>query len=109
MWITRKNGADMSNVVETLSLLKVLPDGHLNLSVEQLQQAGFAPGDRLVISVPAAGHLYLHKIDPSRTKPLSREALSRLLRDAFEKSGYDTREKIVGLVREVRQEMANER
>jgi hypothetical protein len=99
----------MSNVVDTPSLLKVLPDGHLDLSVEQLQRAGFAPGDRLVISVPAAGHLYLHKIDPSQTKPLAREVLSQLLRDAFEKSGYDTREKVIDLVREVRQEMANER
>jgi hypothetical protein len=90
------------------TLLEILPDGHLNFSIEQLQQAGLAPGDHLLISAPAPGHLYLHKVDLS-AEPLSREALSRLVRDAFEQSGYGTREEVISLVREVRQEMADER
>jgi hypothetical protein len=98
----------MSGTVENSTLLEVSSRGYLKLSAKQLQQAGLAPGDQLVVSAPAPGHLYLHKLDPIYTAPLSREALSQLMQDAFEQSGYKTREQIVSLVREVRQEMADE-
>jgi tRNA G26 N,N-dimethylase Trm1 len=94
---------------EEPTLLEISARGSLKLSAEQLQQAGLVPGDQLVISAPAPGHLYLHRIDPLYTGPLSHEALSQLMHEAFEQSGYKTREQIVNLVREVRQEMAKER
>ncbi len=93
---------------EESTLLKISARG-LKLSIDQLQQAGLAPGDRLAIFAPAPGHLYLHKVDPLYATPLSHEALSQLMREAFEESGYKTRDQIVHLVREVRQEMADER
>lgn len=98
----------MSSATTEPTLLEVLPDGHLSLSIEQLQQADLAPGDHLLISTPAPGHLYLHKID-LRAEPLPREALSQLRRDAFAQNSYDTRDKVLKLIREVRQEMADER
>lgn len=98
----------MSGVNIEQTLFEVSAGGSLNLSPEQLQQAGLVPGDQVVISAPAPGHLYLHKIDPLYPASLSREALSQLMREAFEQSGYQTREQIVQLVREIRQEMANE-
>ncbi|MBE7473780.1 MAG: hypothetical protein DPW09_41050 [Anaerolineae bacterium] len=96
----------MNNTTEDSVLLEVSSRGYLKLTADQLQQAGLAPGDRLVVSAPAPGHLYLHKLDPLYAAPLSPKALSQLMREAFEQSGYKTREQIVNLVREVRQEMA---
>ena len=98
----------MSSAAAEPTLLEILPDGQLSFSIEQLRQAGLAPGDHLLISAPAPGHLYLHKVDLG-AEPLSREALSWLVRDAFDQSGYDTRDKVLTLIREVRQEMADER
>jgi hypothetical protein len=51
-----------------------------------LQQAGFGSWGPLIISAPAPGHLYLHKIDPLYAAPLSREALSQLMDEALSKA-----------------------
>ena len=97
----------MSDTTEPV-LIEILPDGHLNIPAEQLQQAGFTIGDQLVISALAPGHLYLHKFDPTQVELLSREDLSQLMKQAFSESGYSTREQIVNLVREVRKEMVDD-
>lgn len=99
----------MNNTTEDSILLEISSRGYLKLTADQLQQAGLVPGDRIVVSAPAPGHLYLHKLDPLYAAPLSPKALSQLMQEAFGQSGYKTREQIVNLVREVRQEMANER
>ncbi len=99
----------MNDTTEDSILLEISSRGYLKLTTDQLQQAGLVPGDRLIVSAPAPGHLYLHKIDPLYAAPLSSKALSQLMQEAFGQSGYKTREQIVNLVREVRQEMANER
>jgi hypothetical protein len=104
----KKKGSVQMSDTESI-LLEISSRGYLKLPAEQLQQAGLAPGDHLIISAPAPGHLYLHKIDPLYAAPLSREALSQLMYEAFEQSGYKSREQIINLVREVRQDMANER
>lgn len=99
----------MKNFTSTPVLLEISADGQLVVPLEQLQQAGFAPGDRLVLSETSPGQLYLHKADVLPSAEDLRETVGRLIRETFQASGYTTREAVVALGREVRREIANER
>lgn len=74
-------------------------------TVEQLQQTGFVPGDRLVLSIPNPGQLYLHEADALPGPDDLRETVGRLIWEAFQVSGITTREAVVALGRDVRQEI----
>ncbi len=87
-------------------VLQVESDGGLALPRPLLSPAGLHEGDRVLVFPLRSGLLYLYKIDAP--EPLSREKLSALMRDAFESSGYTTREQVLTLVRETRRELAQE-
>jgi hypothetical protein len=91
------------------ALLEISADGQLVVPVEQLRQAGFVPGDRLVLSKTSPGQLYLHKVDILPGAEDLRETVGRLIRETFQASGYTTREAVVALGRAVRREIASER
>jgi hypothetical protein len=99
----------MGKPVSTPAIIDLPADGQLVVPMEQLQQAGFAPGDRLVLSTAVPGQLYIHKAEVLLTQSELRESLKQLIQEAFRQSNYHSRDQIVALVREVRQEIANER
>ena len=94
--------------MNTQILLNISADGSVILPVEPLRQAGFEPGDQLILSIVTPGHLYLHKADALPQGGEGKDILRRLMQQAFQQQGYYQRAQIVTLMREVRQEIANE-
>jgi hypothetical protein len=68
-------------------LLNIPADGPVILPLEPLRRAGFVPGDQIVLSIAAPGHLYLHKADVLPTGPDLKNSLRRLIQNAFEQQG----------------------
>ena len=89
-------------------LLNIPADGPTILPPETLHQAGFAPGDQLVMSIISPGHLYLHKADTLPAGPDLKNTLHQLIQDAFERQGIYDRTEIVTFIREARREMTDE-
>lgn len=89
-------------------LLDVPTDGRLVLSPEQLKEAGFKPGDRLVLTTTKPGYLFLQKAAALPQGEDLRELLQQLIQESFREHGYADREEVITMIREVRQEMAND-
>lgn len=89
-------------------LLNIPADGPAILPSETLHQAGFAPGDQLVMSIVSPGHLYLHKAETLPAGSDLKNTLHQLIQDAFEKEGIYDRTEIVTFIREARREMTDE-
>jgi len=90
-------------------VLEVTDNDKLGVPLDILEQAGFTPGDRLVLSITAPGHIHLHKTDVALVGEALSRKLRQLIQQSFHQSGYYSREQIVALVREVRQELAAEK
>ncbi len=98
----------MSRPVSPPMRLDIPDDGRLTLTPEQLQQMGFAPGDHLVVTSLMPGQLYIHKAETFPPPENWRETLSQMIQDAFHRHGYQSRAQVIALIREVRQEMADD-
>ncbi|MEM7028463.1 MAG: hypothetical protein AAF629_02635 [Chloroflexota bacterium] len=95
--------------MESENILIVQTDGQLCLTAEDLGRAGFVPGDRLMVSSTATGQLFLRKVDAENSPSISRMELNQLLKEAFGEIQYKQREQVINLIREVRQEMVDDR
>ena len=78
----------------------------LALTETLLSSADLHEGDRVLVLPLEPGLIYLRKVDVP--EPLSRRELSALIRTAFDRSGYTTREQVLALVREAKRELAQE-
>ncbi len=87
-------------------LTEIEPGGRLVLSQVFLSSAGLREGDHVILFPINPGQLYLYKVAAPR--PLSPDELRALIRDTFARSGYTTREQVLSLVREAKQELAQE-
>jgi trehalose-6-phosphate synthase len=81
-------------------------DGKVSLSPQVMDSAGLQAGDTLIVSLVAPGVIQLRKAQ--LLDRLSSEEIRRRLREALIKSGYDTKEKVLQMVREIKREMARE-
>ena len=90
-------------------VLNIPADGPIILSLESLQQAGFAPGDQVVLSMTTPGHLYLHKAETLPECDDLKSCLEQLIREAFPPEKFYDRTQVVAFLREVRREVADER
>ncbi len=88
------------------AILQVGAGGQLALRGTLLALAGLHDGDRVVVSSPRPGVVYLRKVNGQ--EPPSRAQLSAMMREAFQNSGYTSREQVLTLVREAKQELAQE-
>lgn len=87
-------------------VVQIGANGRLTLDRSTLHAAGLHEGEHVLLLTSNSGALYLHKITAPPT--ISREELSRIMRLAFEEEGYTNREKVLSLLREVREELAEE-
>ncbi|HMR67833.1 MAG TPA: hypothetical protein PKE64_27805 [Anaerolineae bacterium] len=94
--------------MSTPMVFNIPVDGPAILPSEFLQQAGIVPGDQVVVSIGISGHIYLHKADSLPQGSELKQTLHRLLQQALHQQGYYDRSQIVALIRETRQELANE-
>jgi bifunctional DNA-binding transcriptional regulator/antitoxin component of YhaV-PrlF toxin-antitoxin module len=99
-------GVVMQHLADSYIQLTIPTDGALVLPIEQLQQIGFAPGDQLVMFVTQPGQVYLQRIE---FKPPSKTVLHQQIQHAFQKNGYNNREEVINLIRDVKREIADER
>jgi hypothetical protein len=88
------------------TIVQVDKQGKLVLSNTVLSLADLREGDELLILSPGPGQLCLYRTNAP--EPLSREELGALMRETFQDSGYTTREHVLNLVRETKQELAEE-
>jgi len=87
-------------------IIQIKAGGQLALNPDLLSSADLTEGDYVFVLPLKPGVIYLHKV--ASPDPLSREDLSALMRTAFEQSGYTTREQVLTLVRESKNELAEE-
>lgn len=91
-------------IVNEEQQITIETDGHINLSTRVLDLAGVHAGDQLAVYSVAPGIIQLRKVAP--LIDLDVNAIKQRLRAALIASGYESREKIVRMLREIRQEMA---
>ena len=86
--------------------VQVSESGDLTVSREQTAALGLWEGQRLLLLPYQPNQFLLLKIDlPDELSP---EQVGQMMRQTFQQSGYSSRDQIIHLVREVKQEMAQE-
>ncbi len=95
----------MQAATEALQL-QVNEQGELVLNREQVREVGLAVGDQLLLMTPRKNQFFLVKIE--KPKPISKQEITEAMTQAFRNGGYDSRQKIIELTREVKREMAQE-
>ena len=80
--------------------------GRLDLSSRILELAGVHAGDSLVVLTVAPGIIQLRKVQPF--PDLNVAEIKQRLRQALIEVGYNNRDKVVRMLREIRQEMVHE-
>ncbi len=93
-------------VMQTAEKIKVESGGRISLSSYVLEMAGVHDGDSLVMETLAPGIIQLRKLPVASDQDAA--AIRKQLRQALIDAGYKNREDVIRLVREIRQEIAQE-
>ena len=94
------------NIFEQPIAVQVSENGDLTVSREQTAALGLRKGERLLLLPIQPNQFLLLKIDvPDEISP---EQVGHIMRQAFQQTGYTSRDQIIRLVRDVKQEMSQE-
>ena len=98
---------ELMDISEQPIAVQVSENGDLTVSREQTAALGLMEGQRLLLLPYLPNQFLLLKIDVP--DELSAEQVGQMMHQAFQQSGYTSRDQIIRLVREVKQEMAQDR
>jgi hypothetical protein len=94
------------NMTEQPIAIQVSDNGDLTISRAQVAALGLREGERLLLIPVQPDQFLLLKIDVP--DEISVEQVGQMMRHAFHQTGYTSRDQIIHLVREVKQDMAQE-
>ena len=94
------------NIFEQPIAVQVSENGDLTVSREQTAALGLREGEHLLLLPIQPNQFLLLKIDVP--DEVSVEQVGQMMRQAFHQAGYTNRDQIIRLVREVKQELAQD-